>query len=283
MRLKLYLLAAFLMFALVTSAQRAAVLEFKANVGVSQNDVDGISAIFITYFQPTGYTMVERTQIDKVIDEQGLQRGNLTEAQMVRIGEILNVSKIVVGDVNIVMGQYNVDVRAINVESGTIATTEGATFTDSYRASMQTIAQNLAKKIAISPGPIVQSEPEPEPTPQPSNEVITIWGYLHIFPTDLGSFKEVPNNVIDRINDGVQYGYCTWRIPTNEELSLMQSNDILPRGETYISSDGSKSGKVRLVTDEGKCSEMKADIEKLKQQGVVSGVFSSGSGSKIYF
>ena len=142
--------------ALSIQAQRCAVLEFKAGVGISQADVDGISAIFITYFQPAGYTLVERTQIDKVIEEQGVQRSSMTQSQMVRIGQILNVSKIVVGDINIVMGQYNVDVRVINVETGTIAATEGATFSEpSYRTTMQNIAQKLASKIAIVPGTTV--------------------------------------------------------------------------------------------------------------------------------
>lgn len=132
------------------NAQRCAVMEFRAGAGISQSDVDGISAIFITYFRPEGYTMVERTQIDRVIDEQGFQRSHLTESQMVRIGEILNVSKIVVGDVNIVMGQYNVDVRAINVETGTQAGWAGDSFSaSSYRTTMQNIAQELANQIAI--------------------------------------------------------------------------------------------------------------------------------------
>ena len=142
-------------------AQRCAVLGFKAVVGISQADVDGISAIFITYFRPAGYTMVERTQIDKAIDEQGFQRSKMTESQMVRTGKILNVSKIVIGDVNIVMGQYNVDTRVINVESGTIAATEGATFTgSSYRTTMQSIAQKLSSKITITPGSTIQQQPQ---------------------------------------------------------------------------------------------------------------------------
>ena len=153
---KLFLYATMCLMALSMNAQRCAVLEFKAGVGISQADVDGISGIFITYFRPAGYTMVERTQIDRVIDEQGFQRSKMTESQMVRVGQILNVSKIVVGDINVVMGQYNVDARVINVESGTIAATEGATFDgSSYRTSMQKIAQNLASQIAISSGGIV--------------------------------------------------------------------------------------------------------------------------------
>lgn len=154
---KMFLFSMMCLMALSMQAQRCAVLEFKARVGISQSDVDGISAIFTTYFRPSGYTMVERTQIDKVIDEQGFQRSSMTENQIVRVGKILNVSKIVVGDVNVVMGQYNVDVRVINVETGTIAATEGATFTSSsYRTSMQNVAQKLAAKIAIKPGITVQ-------------------------------------------------------------------------------------------------------------------------------
>ena len=68
---KLFLMSMMCLMALVMQAQRCAVMEFKAGVGVSQGDVDGISAIFITYFRPSGYTMVERTRIDKVIEEQG--------------------------------------------------------------------------------------------------------------------------------------------------------------------------------------------------------------------
>ena len=160
---KLFSLCLICLLAVSAMAQRAAVMEFKAGVGISQADVDGLSGIFTTYFRPAGYTMIERTQIDRIIDEQQLQRSSLTESQMVRIGELLNLSKIVIGDVNIVMGQYNVDVRVINVESGTIAATEGATFAgSSYRETMKNLAQKLAGQIAIGGGPTVGGTPVQE-------------------------------------------------------------------------------------------------------------------------
>ena len=231
-------------------AQRAAVMEFKAGVGVSQADVDGISAIFITYFRPSGYTMVERTQIDRVIEEQGFQRSRLTESQMVRIGQILNVSKIVVGDVNVVMGQYNVDVRVLNVQSGTIAATEGATFSGtSYRGSMQSIAQKLAGKIAIAAGPTVNAQPSApsSATPKTRTKVESVYGYLHVFPNELGVFQGEPTNVIRNINSQGMHGYDEWRIPTNEELSLLRANGYLNGGAQYMTKE-SKSGMVLLVT-----------------------------------
>lgn len=227
-------------------AQRCAVLEFKAGVRISQNDVDGISAIFITYFRPAGYTMVERTQIDKVIEEQGFQRSNMTQSQMVRVGQILNVSKIVVGDINVVMGQYNVDTRVLNVETGTIAATEGATFaTSSYRSSMQNVAQKLAAKIAITPSSTVHTS-----TPSGSkkrNGVEILYGYLKIFPNELGVFRAEPTTVINQINAQAQYGYNNWRIPTDEELSLLRANNYLGSGD-YMTREN-KQGIVLLVTD----------------------------------
>jgi hypothetical protein len=234
---------------LSVNAQRCAVLEFKAGVGISQADVDGISAIFITYFQPAGYTMVERTQIDKVIEEQGFQRSKMTQSQMVRVGQILNVSKIVVGDINFVMNQYNVDTRVINVETGTIAATEGATFaTSSYRSSMQNVATKLASKIAITSGGTVSAQSNTSSyTPKKRTSVEVLYGYLKVFPNEIGIFQAEPTSVINQINSQAQYGYNNWRIPTNEELSLMRANNYLGSGD-YMSREN-KRGIVLLVSD----------------------------------
>lgn len=222
-------------------------MDFKAGVGVSQSDVDGISAIFITYFHPAGYTMVERTQIDKVIEELGFQRSKMTQSQMVRMGEILNVSKIVVGDVNVAMGQYNLDVRVVNVETGTIAATDGDQFTaSSYRSTMQKVAERLASKIAV----LSNGSTHESMTQLPRTEPYLIYGYLKVFPHDLGVFASEPKQIIERLNQSQKYGYGTWRLPTNEELSIMRSNNVIG-SEKYMTKENS-TGVVRLVTDKEK-------------------------------
>ena len=245
-----FILSMLCLMTLYVQAQRCAVLDFKAGSGISQADVDGISAIFITYFRPAGYTMVERSQIDKVIDEQGFQRSSMTENQMVRISQILNVSKVVAGDVNVVMGQYNVDVRVINVETGTVAATEGATFASnsSYRTTMQSLAQNLAKKIAITPGNIVQASTPTTSNSRNRNTVEVIYGYLKVFPNELGVFQSEPTSVIANINNQVMHGYNNWRIPTNVELSLMHANGYIGSISQYMTCEN-KRGIVLLVTD----------------------------------
>ena len=193
--------------------------------------------------------MVERSQIDKAIEEQRFQRSSMTESQMVRIGQILNVSKIVVGDVNIVMGQYNVDARVINVETGTVSATEGATFAKGavYRATMQNLAQKLAGKIAIRPGSTVSPSAPTAPSLRKRDKVEVLYGYLKIFPNELGVFQAEPATVIAQINKQAQHGYNNWRIPTNEELSLMRANNYLGSGD-YMTRE-SKRGIVLLVTD----------------------------------
>lgn len=258
-----------LLLCVTGNSQRIAVLDFNAGVGVSQADVDGISAIFNTYFSPRGYTLVERTQIDKAIDEQNFQRGKFTESQMVRIGQILNVSNVVVGDVNIVAGQYNVDVRVINVQSGTIQATEGATWTSgtSYRNMMKSIAEKLANKIAIN---------SVTPTSAPANggntsvslrkrtSVETIYGYLKVFPEEIGNFESEPRTVINQLNNQSLHGYNTWRIPTNEELSLLRANGYLS-GAQYMTKE-SPRGLVLLVTDKADAATLKAEAAEAERK-----------------
>ena len=214
--------------------------------------------------------MVERTQIDKVIDEQHFQRSSLTQDQMVRIGQILNVSKIVVGDVNIVMGQYNVDARVLNVETGTVAATEGATFAtnSSYRSAMQGIAQKLASKIAISPGPSVggsasKAAQQDSPSVKARSSVEVLYGYLKIFPNELGEFSAEPSSIIKHINAQAQYGYNNWRIPTEEELSLLMANNYL--GSKKYMSRENPSGVVLLVTDGEDYETIMAQLKAEKQ------------------
>lgn len=67
------------LMALTLHAQRCAVMDFNAANGVSQIDIDGLSAIFATYFTPEGYTAVDRLTIDRALAEEGYQRNHGSE------------------------------------------------------------------------------------------------------------------------------------------------------------------------------------------------------------
>ena len=227
---------------------KIAVLDFKAGVAVGQTDVDGISAIFGTYFiNPQKFTLVERTQIDRVVREQGFQYSSLTNQQMVRVGQVLNISRMIVGDVNIVSGQYNVDVRIVNVETGAVEATDGATWANgtSYRELMKGLATRLMSKMNYQVSVPVQSQVSvSKPT-----TVVTLLGHLHVSPDDLGEFSSEPTKSIASINERKLYGYDDWRLPDQEELELMNANrsELGLKSGSYMTSNG-RAGNVRLVT-----------------------------------
>ena len=238
-----------------------AVVGFTANTGISQSDIDGISAIFTTYFMPQGYTLVERMRIDKIIEEQNMQRGSLTNSDMVRLGELLNVQKIVVGDIAVVEGQYNIDVRVVDVERGTIAATDGAAWVQgsSYRAMMQSLATRLSQAVSI------QTEGEEPIAPPVENEIGIVFDYLKVFPYTIGTYEAEPVNVIAQLNMQEKFGYNTWRIPTQEELSLLAANGYAI-DDNYMCSERPR-GVVLLVTDDAAVAE-KPRIEKSIADGL---------------
>ena len=240
---KLFLSALMCLMALLMNAQKCAVLEFRGSASVSVADIDGISEMFMTYFRPSGYTMIERAQIDKVISEQNFQRSNITDNQAVQLGKILNASVVILGKVSKLGGQYQVDVRAVNVQSGHDMALEGATFSGDYRTNVKNLATTLAGKVAITKGPTVQ----PTPAPRKHSSVEVLYGYLKIFPNELGTFESEPSSVIAQINKQAQHGYNNWRIPTNEELSLLRANGYLGNGK-YMTRE-TRNGIVLLVTD----------------------------------
>ncbi len=238
------------------SAQNIAVLDFSAGTGVNDYEVKGISEIFNTYFSPKRYTLVERTLIDNVTKEQNFQDGDLTQNQMVLLGEILNVSKIVYGSISIIAYQYQVDVRAVDVQTGEIVAKGGFTWNKStdYRTAIAELATNLADKVdnVVEPAPIRER-----------TKVEELMGYLKVYPHDLGIYPFIPSNIIAQINKQHLHDYDSWRIPSDEELALLRNNNYLNRGRYMSTSTASSSGIVLLVTDaEESYSERIARIER---------------------
>lgn len=161
---KLYLITFLLMaFAMTATAQdkkmKIAVMDFKAGVGVNADQVEGLSDMLInTLFETKKFSIVERSQLYEVLKEQNLQ-GELTVQQCVKVGRILGVESVLIGTVNFLaeqktlggstIGEYNVDIRAVDVESGEVVTTAGGTKTSgsTYRAMMEKIARQLAENL----------------------------------------------------------------------------------------------------------------------------------------
>lgn len=168
---KISLIVVLLMaFAMAATAQnkkmKIAVMDFKAGVGVNVNEVEGLSDMLInTMYESGKFNIVERSQINQVLKEQKFQASELTYEQVAKVGRILGVESVLVGTVNFlaehknldgsVTGEYNVDVRAVDVESGEVVTTAGAAKSSgsTYRALMERIGRQLAANL-------MEEEPE---------------------------------------------------------------------------------------------------------------------------
>ena len=258
-------------------AQRIAVLNFNARTGVTQMEVDGLSSIFNTYFAPKGAEIVERTSVDKILQEQKFQNSRFTNTDMVALGEMLNVSLIVVGDVNVVMEQYNIDVRVVNVQTGTIVAKDGASCSKggSYRDMMRELGERLSKSLELEIEKFQitsdknsngnNNDNNGKATVLPKNmttkitednskrerkDVVVLEGFLKLYPEDLGEFSREPSWLIKQINQQERYGYSSWRLPSQEELDLIRSNGYLS-GNKYMTKEDPR-GVLMLVKTKGK-------------------------------
>lgn len=267
--LKVLWLIAMLVLTSSAFAQRIAIFDFNAGTGVTQVEVDGLSAIFNTYFEPKGAEIIERTRVDRLLQEHKFQKSKFTTSDMVAMGEQLNASLVVVGDVNIVMEQYNVDIRVVNVQTGTVVAKDGISFdkNTSYRGTMQQLGERLAKKMELEIEKInIESKPDkPEikdgGSTLPKNmttkitednskrdrtDVVVLYDYLRLYPEDLGEFVEKPNTLIKKINEEEKYGYDSWRLPTQEEMDIISSKGYLS-GLKYMTQSDPR-GVLLLVT-----------------------------------
>lgn len=267
--LKVLWLIAMLVLTSSAFAQRIAVLNFNAGAGVKQNEVDGLSAIFGTYFKPKGAKFIERTRVDKVLQEYKMQKSRLTNTDMAAMGEQLNASLIVVGDVTVMLGEYNIDVRVVNVQTAEVVAGDGISFdtNTSPRTTMQHLGERLSKSVELEIEKFkIEEKVEDDQSKDggstlPKNmttkitednskrdrtDVVVLHGYLKLYPEDLGEFGEKPSTLIKKINEEETYGYDSWRLPTEEEMDIIRSKGYLS-GLKYMTQTDPR-GVLLLVT-----------------------------------
>lgn len=177
------LLLAFLVIIASLNAQskkmKIAVMDFRNGVGVEKQEVQGLSDMLInTLYETKKFTIVERTQLDQVLTERNLQATTLTNEQLAKIGRILGVNAVLIGTVNFIAsgknydgsynGEYNVDVRAVDVGSAEVVTTAGATKTNNstYREMMEKIGKQLAANL-FEEEPVIVVETTPKEPEKP--------------------------------------------------------------------------------------------------------------------
>ena len=104
-------------------------------------------------------------------------------------------------------------------------------------------------------------KPQPKRIAKILSAPIKLVGYLWVYPEDLGNFKQQPISVIAQVNKQKLHGHDNWRIPTPDELALLEANaDKVGLGDDIYMATDQSNGVLRLVCIEGE------ETEKQKEQ-----------------
>lgn len=127
-----------------------AVLDFKPQ-DVSAADATFVSEFFRQDLVMSGeITVVERSNLEQVLTEQGFQQTGCTEQDCaVQIGKMLNISSIIIGSFGRLLDTYQITIRLIDVETGKIIYADNETCYSSAKLKNATkkLADRLVEKV----------------------------------------------------------------------------------------------------------------------------------------
>ncbi|MDR0582024.1 MAG: hypothetical protein LBG31_03570 [Prevotellaceae bacterium] len=137
---------------------------------------------------------------------------------------------------------------------------------------------------------VYKDRPQPKRIAKKLPAPIHLLGYLWVYPEDLGNFKQHPVAVISAINKQGLHGHRNWRIPTPDELALLEANagKVGLGDDIYMATDHS-NGVLRLVAREDTSEERAEKLGGVLINGViwakknVGAADENGGGSKMPF
>ena len=154
LRKKIFLICLFLLFVpfslLPAEKIRLAVLNLKPE-NIDHGTAALISDLLRTELFSTGlFRVIERTEMQKILQEQSFQLSGCTEtACAVEIGRLLSAQKILVGNIGLLGNKYTISTRIIDIESGEVnfADYVQIEFKNSLDQAVHNLAYRLADKI----------------------------------------------------------------------------------------------------------------------------------------
>lgn len=105
------------------------------------------------------------------------------------------------------------------------------------------------KEYIIKYRPVYIEKPQPRRYARKLPAPICLQGFLWVYPEDLGTYTGGPNDIISQINRQELHGRNDWRIPTENELQLMENYaDKCGLGDGIYLSASHSNGILRLVS-----------------------------------
>lgn len=122
-----------------------AVIDLKAR-GVSKMVSAAVTDLIRSEMVKTGlYTVVERSQMDEILKEQGFQQTGCTDQSCaVQLGKILSAKKILLGEINKMGETIMITVRIVDVEKGV------SEYSANEKAHSEDVLDEAAKKLTRS-------------------------------------------------------------------------------------------------------------------------------------
>ena len=209
---------------------RIAILDIRAGVGQEFSQIDGLEDMLNTELFKSGYfTIIERSRVDQVLHANNLYGKSLTDAEYKRIGDKLQIDAVLVGTINYIIRdiktasdgtskinvwEYDIDLRLIGITgeyTGELLSSASVRADGkSKREAMDLAAQEIVRNLEL----VFKN----------NKTVQILYDYLYVFPEDLGIFSVRPSNIIAITNRNNSYGFSDWRLPTDEEVQILEAN-----------------------------------------------------------
>lgn len=139
------------LFAADSATVNIGVLDLEPRGGLTTEEVMSISDRLRGELINTGkYTVVERSQMDMILKEQGFQQtGVCSEAScIVEVGQLLAVHKMVGGSIGKVGNAYSVNLKIIDVKTGKIERQVADDIASTKEELVSFHIRNVARKMA---------------------------------------------------------------------------------------------------------------------------------------
>jgi TolB-like protein len=179
----------------------------------------GMAGILISELSATpSARIVEREQIQKVIDEQNLAHdGRVDEATGVKIGKLVGARYYVLGNFIDFYGDFRVDVRLVNVQTGEIVKTESARMQrDHLFDIIKSVAAALLKDIPNLP-PLPKQTSDQRMSRQVPTEALTFYSRALLYHDrgDHTHAREMFQKAVDTFPDFTEAKEGLQREPTS--------------------------------------------------------------------
>lgn len=126
--------------------------------------------------------------------------------------------------------------------------------------------------------------PQPKRIARKLDAPIQLLGYLWVYTEDLGNFKQHPLGVIQSLNNQNPHGRNNWRIPTPDELAVLEANaDKIGLGDDVYMATNYANGILRLVSTGSSVLDIARGVNINGVIWAVNNVGGSGYGKLLNF